>query len=91
MLWRIRQDTLFLEYFSFHRECAQKRLDKYQKSDCQVCRKQRAIGDALTEYNVTKTQTTTRRSTPAHKAENVSCLTITASIVINRLGSSKNP
>ncbi|CAF1651583.1 unnamed protein product, partial [Adineta ricciae] len=38
---------------TFHRKCAQKRLDRYNKTDCQVCRRECALGDALSKQNTT--------------------------------------
>ncbi|UJR12851.1 hypothetical protein I4U23_017025 [Adineta vaga] len=37
---------------TFHRECAQKRLDKFKKTNCQVCRRENTLGDALKKYKM---------------------------------------
>ncbi|CAF1683493.1 unnamed protein product, partial [Adineta ricciae] len=42
---------------TFHRECAQKRLERYNKTDCQVCRRERALGDALSRQKITPPET----------------------------------
>ena len=42
---------------TFHRECAQKRLDRYNKTDCQVCRRDRALGDALSRQKIPPPET----------------------------------
>ncbi|CAF3410057.1 unnamed protein product [Rotaria socialis] len=36
---------------TFHRQCAQKRLDENERSDCRKCKKTSALGDALQRSN----------------------------------------
>ncbi|CAF1560009.1 unnamed protein product, partial [Adineta ricciae] len=53
---------------TFHRECAQKRLDRYNKTDCQVCRQDRALGDALSRQKITPPETRRREQSPVPSA-----------------------
>ncbi len=43
---------------TFHRQCAQKRLDKRGKGDCRICKKPSALANALRQ---SKTTTTTEQ------------------------------
>lgn len=37
---------------TFHRECVQKRLDRYNKTNCKICGKEGALADALQNNKV---------------------------------------
>jgi hypothetical protein len=61
---------------TFHRECAQKRLDRRQKSDCPVCREESAVANALNRSGTKTTRTTTKQHyDEPYLEENVSYLT----------------
>ncbi|CAF1612005.1 unnamed protein product, partial [Adineta ricciae] len=53
---------------TFHRKCAQKRLDRYNKTDCQVCRRERALGDALSKQKTMPPKPGRGRKSPVSSA-----------------------
>ncbi len=62
---------------TFHRVCAQNRLDKHKKANCQVCRQKLALADALNEdATATPRATIGRDSDQTKTTEDVSCLTL---------------
>ncbi|CAF1243474.1 unnamed protein product [Rotaria sordida] len=54
---------------TFHRACAQERVNKKKKTDCRVCQKESALANALYQNQTTTIQKTTGQSSYSIETE----------------------
>jgi len=72
---------------TFHRECTQKRIDKYKKTKCKICGKEGVLADALKKdiMITTSTAADTRNDLRPKYVEDVSYLGMTVMINVIKI------